>query len=230
MKVAVVGATGAVGREMTRILEERRFPVDAFVPLASSRSAGRTVRFVETITRCRSCHSTRSAAWTWRSSRPVRTYPVPSSARRPHRARPASTTPAPSGWNPTCRYRSRGESRVARRVAEDHRRPELHHDHHVARDGPLHRAAGLRSLMISSYQSVSGAGWKGTRELVDQVGKLRGQEEDLGSPDTVRCPSARCSQDDRLQRGREDRRVRCRRLYRRRNEDHGRAPQDPRHP
>ena len=45
MKVAVIGATGAVGREMTRILEERPFPVDEFVPLASARSAGRHVSF-----------------------------------------------------------------------------------------------------------------------------------------------------------------------------------------
>jgi aspartate-semialdehyde dehydrogenase len=45
MKVAVVGATGAVGREMTRILQERDFPVDDFVPLASERSVGRVVRF-----------------------------------------------------------------------------------------------------------------------------------------------------------------------------------------
>ena len=40
MKVAVIGATGAVGREMLRILEERRFPVDELVPLASARSVG----------------------------------------------------------------------------------------------------------------------------------------------------------------------------------------------
>jgi len=45
MKVAVIGATGAVGREMARVLRERRFPVDEFVPLASARSAGRTVPF-----------------------------------------------------------------------------------------------------------------------------------------------------------------------------------------
>jgi aspartate-semialdehyde dehydrogenase len=45
MKVAVIGATGAVGREMARILEERRFPVEDFVPLASARSVGRTVPF-----------------------------------------------------------------------------------------------------------------------------------------------------------------------------------------
>src|SRR5436309_593797 len=44
-RVAVVGATGAVGREMTRILEERSFAMDELVPLASARSAGRTIRF-----------------------------------------------------------------------------------------------------------------------------------------------------------------------------------------
>ncbi len=43
--VAVVGATGAVGTEMIRILEERDFPVERLVPLASERSAGRTVKF-----------------------------------------------------------------------------------------------------------------------------------------------------------------------------------------
>jgi aspartate-semialdehyde dehydrogenase len=48
--------------------------------------------------------------------------------------------------------------------------------------GPLHRAAGLRALVISSYQSVSGAGWKGVVELEDQVGKLHGHEEELGDP------------------------------------------------
>src|SRR5215210_2274439 len=45
LRVAVVGATGAVGRTMTRILEERRFPVGSFLPLASERSAGSRVRF-----------------------------------------------------------------------------------------------------------------------------------------------------------------------------------------
>jgi aspartate-semialdehyde dehydrogenase len=44
-RVAVVGATGAVGTEMMDVLEERAFPVDALVPLASSRSAGGTVTF-----------------------------------------------------------------------------------------------------------------------------------------------------------------------------------------
>ena len=43
--VAVLGATGAVGQEMIKILQERNFPVGKLVPLASARSAGKTVRF-----------------------------------------------------------------------------------------------------------------------------------------------------------------------------------------
>lgn len=43
--VAVVGATGAVGREMISVLEERCFPVEKLVPLASYRTAGSTVTF-----------------------------------------------------------------------------------------------------------------------------------------------------------------------------------------
>lgn len=44
-RVAVVGATGAVGREMVRQLEDRKFPVSDLLLLASSRSAGTTFRF-----------------------------------------------------------------------------------------------------------------------------------------------------------------------------------------
>ena len=43
--VAILGATGAVGQEMIRILQERDFPVGKLIPLASARSAGKTVSF-----------------------------------------------------------------------------------------------------------------------------------------------------------------------------------------
>lgn len=46
-KVAVVGATGNVGREMLQILEERNFPVSEVVPLASKRSEGKRVSYGE---------------------------------------------------------------------------------------------------------------------------------------------------------------------------------------
>ncbi len=45
MKVAVVGATGLVGTQMIRVLEERNFPVTAFIPVASEKSVGKKVTF-----------------------------------------------------------------------------------------------------------------------------------------------------------------------------------------
>lgn len=46
MKVAVVGVTGMVGQVMCRVLEERRFPVTEFLPVASERSVGKKVQFM----------------------------------------------------------------------------------------------------------------------------------------------------------------------------------------
>jgi len=43
--VAILGATGAVGQEMIKILEERNFPVGKLIPLASARSAGKKLTF-----------------------------------------------------------------------------------------------------------------------------------------------------------------------------------------
>ena len=45
LNVAVVGATGAVGETMLRVLEERKFPVANIYPLASERSQGKTITF-----------------------------------------------------------------------------------------------------------------------------------------------------------------------------------------
>ena len=45
MKIAVVGATGLVGRTMMKVLEERNFPVTQLIPAASERSVGKEVIF-----------------------------------------------------------------------------------------------------------------------------------------------------------------------------------------
>jgi aspartate-semialdehyde dehydrogenase len=45
MKVAVVGATGLVGTQMIKVLEERKFPVTVFIPVASEKSIGKKVTF-----------------------------------------------------------------------------------------------------------------------------------------------------------------------------------------
>ena len=52
-KVAIVGATGNVGREILDVLAERRFPVSEVVALASSRSVGTEVSFGDKVLKCR---------------------------------------------------------------------------------------------------------------------------------------------------------------------------------
>src|SRR3954469_12060823 len=52
-KVAVVGATGNVGREMLNILAERKFPADEVVALASPRSLGTEVSFGDKTLKCK---------------------------------------------------------------------------------------------------------------------------------------------------------------------------------
>ena len=51
-RVAVVGATGNVGREMLNILHERNFPISELIPLASTRSIGKEVSFGDTTLKC----------------------------------------------------------------------------------------------------------------------------------------------------------------------------------
>ena len=52
LKVAILGATGAVGSEMVRVLESRNFPVSELRPLATVRSAGKPVHFRGTAIEC----------------------------------------------------------------------------------------------------------------------------------------------------------------------------------
>jgi aspartate-semialdehyde dehydrogenase len=189
MKVAVVGATGAVGREMTRILEERNFPVDAFLPLASSRSAGVNVRFGG------EDHEVGELSLPALSGVDVALVSAGAGVAR-------SFVREAAAAGTTCIDNSsafRMDADVPLSIPEVNPEALAGHPKIVAVPncttitallalGPLHRAAGLRSLMISSYQSVSGAGWKGTRELVEQVGKLQGQMEELGHPDADSLP------------------------------------------
>jgi aspartate-semialdehyde dehydrogenase len=192
MKVAVIGATGAVGREMTRVLEERDFPLAEFLPLASQRSAGRTVVFrgephvvqeltVEALAGVEVVFVSAGAATSLAflpdivaahgtvcidNSSAFRMDPdVPLSV-------PQVNPEALQGWPkpgiiavPNCTTVTA-----------------------VLPLGPLHRAAGLRSLVMSSYQAVSGAGWKGTRELAEQIEKIGGDVEALARPDHAALP------------------------------------------
>ncbi|HVM11706.1 MAG TPA: aspartate-semialdehyde dehydrogenase [Actinomycetota bacterium] len=188
-RVAVAGATGAVGREILRILEERETPVGTLVPLASARSAGTRLRF-----RGQEVEVRPLDAQDW-SEIDLALFSAGATVSREvaPRAVEAGTIVVDnsSAW--------RMDPGVPLVVPEINAHALEGHRGIVANPNctaivalmalaPLHRAAGLSSVIISSYQSVSGAGHRGVTELLEQVEKLRGQEEDLTHPDLDALP------------------------------------------
>ncbi len=189
MRVAVVGATGAVGREMTRILQERRFPIDVFIPLASPRSSGRIIRFLE------EDHEVRELSL--EALQGVDIALVSAGADVSKRFIPAAAAAGTTCIDNSSAFRM--DADVPLSIPEVNPEALAGQPRIVAVPncttiaamlaiGPLHRAAGLHSLIMSSYQSVSGAGWKGTQELVEQIEKLHGREEELAHPDLDALP------------------------------------------
>jgi aspartate-semialdehyde dehydrogenase len=189
LKVAVVGVTGAVGTEMLRILESRSFPIDELVPLASARSAGRTVPF-------------RGEDVTIRELSLETLHGVDLSLSAAGAAVARSFVRPAASQGTVCIDKSSGlrmEPDVPLVIPEVNPEALEGSPRIVAVPNcttivammalaPLHRAAGLRSIVLSSYQAVSGAGRDGTRELAEQVGKLHDQVEELGRPDVDALP------------------------------------------
>src|SRR5436853_6414601 len=190
MRVAVVGATGAVGREMIRILEERSFPLDELTPLASARSEGKTLPFrggqvrVETLTP--SAIAAVDLALVSAGASVSREF-IPAAAAAgtvcidnssAFRMEPHVPLAIPE-INPESLEGSPKIIAVANCTTITAVMPL----------GPLHRAAGLRSLVMSSYQSVSVAGQKAIRELAQQIEKLHGTEEEMGHAGWSSMPS-----------------------------------------
>lgn len=103
-RVAVVGATGAVGREMLKTLAERAFPVSEVVALASGRSAGLEVSFGEdAVLKVRTLESFDFKGIDIGLFSPGAAVSAVHAPRAAARAASSSTTPASSAWSPTCR-------------------------------------------------------------------------------------------------------------------------------
>ena len=190
MRVAVLGATGAVGRTMRALLEERDFPLDEFVPLASARSEGMRLEFRgEPVT-------VRAAGEQWFEGIDLALVSAGGAVAR--RLLPGAARAGTICIDNSPAFRM--DPGVPLVIPEIN--PEALDGHHnlIANGnctaitalmplGPLHRAFGLTFLVTSSYQSVSGAGWKGVTELAEQIEKLRGQEESLAHPDVDALPA-----------------------------------------
>lgn len=177
VRVAVAGATGAVGREMLRILQERAFPAEELILLASPRSAGRTLPFGDAELPVGalaensfdgvdlalfSCGASRSRQFAPAAVRAGAVVVDNSSAFRMEDAVPLVVPEV----NPDAADAHRGI------IAN----PNCSTIQLVVALKPLHDAARVRRVVVSTYQAVSGAGGAAMEEMRAQVAaRARGE-------------------------------------------------------
>lgn len=179
--VAVVGATGNVGREALSILAERKFPINNIVALASERSAGKNVSFGDTKTLKVEDLATFDFSNTdiaiFSPGASVSKVYAPKAAEQGcvvidntsfFRMDPEIPLVVPE-VNPEdiALYTKRGI------IAN----PNCSTIQMVVALKPLHDLAGIKRIVVATYQSVSGAGKEGMDELYDQTKKKYGYEE-----------------------------------------------------
>ncbi|MDZ7738814.1 MAG: aspartate-semialdehyde dehydrogenase [Bacteroidales bacterium] len=174
-KVAVVGVTGIVGMAMLRILEERNFPVAELIPVASSRSEGRDIVFrgkkhrIVNIAQAAemkpdiaffSAGSTVSKEWAPVFADKGITVIDNSSAWRMHEDVPLIIP----------EINAASLSREHRIIAN----PNCSTIQLLMVMAPLHSNYGIKRLVISTYQSVTGTGLKAVEQLENEVKGTKG--------------------------------------------------------
>ena len=168
--VAVVGATGAVGREMIEILEERSFPVSDLLPLASERSEGERIEF-------------RGRKWTVKrlakqSFSGVDIALFSAGAERSREFAPAAVEAGAVVIDNSSAFRM--DPKVPLIVPEVNAHTIGSHAGIIANPNcstialamalkPLHDAATIRRIVVTTFQSVSGTGKRAMDELAGQT-------------------------------------------------------------
>ncbi len=168
-KVAVVGATGAVGREMLKTLSERDFPIKDIAALASGRSAGMEVSFGEKrVLKVQNLETFDFSGWD------IGLFSPGASVSAVHAPRAAA-----AGCiviDNTSHFRMEPDvplvvpevnpqalAKIRRGIIAN---PNCSTIQMVVALKPLHDAFGIRRVVVSTYQSVSGAGKEGMDELL----------------------------------------------------------------
>ncbi|TMK42171.1 MAG: aspartate-semialdehyde dehydrogenase [Actinobacteria bacterium] len=170
-RLAVVGATGAVGAQMLEILAERGFPAREVVPFASERSAGRTLEGPDRLGELRVSPLSEEAIRDF----DLALFSAGSSVSREWAPRFADAGAVVID-NSSC---WRMEPEVPLVVAEVNPEALAGHRGIVANPNcstmqmvvalkPIHDAAGIERVVVSTYQSTSGTGVRAVRELQDQ--------------------------------------------------------------
>ncbi|MDP5219367.1 aspartate-semialdehyde dehydrogenase [Ruegeria sp. 2205SS24-7] len=171
-RVVVVGATGNVGREMLNILAERQFPVDELAALASRRSLGTEVSFGDKTLTTQDLATFDFTGWD------MALFAVGSSATKDYAPKAAAAGCVVIDNSSLYRY----DPDIPLIVPECN--PQAIHGYAkkniianpncstaqmVVALKPLHDRAKIKRVVVSTYQSVSGAGKDGMDELWDQT-------------------------------------------------------------
>ena len=173
-RVAVVGATGNVWREMLNILAEREFPCDEIAALASSRSQGTEIEFGDTgkMLKVQNVDNFEFAGWD------IALFAAGSGPTKVHAPRAAAAGCVVI--DNSSLYRMDPDVPLivpevnpdaidgykARNIIAN---PNCSTAQMVVALKPLHDAAVIKRVVVSTYQSVSGAGKEGMDELFDQT-------------------------------------------------------------
>jgi len=172
-RVAVVGATGNVGREMLNILAERAFPIDAIAALASSRSQGSEIEFGETgqMLKVQNVDNFDFAGWD------IALFAAGSGPTKVHAPRAAAAGCVVI--DNSSLYRMDPDvplivPEVNPEAIDGYKRrniianPNCSTAQLVVALKPLHDRAKIKRVVVATYQSVSGAGKDGMDELFEQ--------------------------------------------------------------
>ena len=174
-KVALVGATGAVGETLISILLERKFPISELVLLASARSAGEKVNFGEheIVVQDLARHDFAGVD--------IAFFSAGGSVSREHAPRAAAAGAVVI--DNTSEYRNEADiplvvSEVNPEAIAGYTRrgiianPNCSTMQLLVALAPIHRAVGIERINVATYQSVSGAGRSGIEELGQQTAAL----------------------------------------------------------
>lgn len=169
-KVGILGATGAVGQEIIRLLHERSFPFSELKLLASPRSAGRTQSYKE--------HSWTIEATTEASFDDLDICIFSAGGDQSKHYAPIAQAAGCLVIDNSSAYRM--DPKVPLVVPEINPQAALTHSGIIANPNcstaialmglyPLHKAFGLKKVIASTYQAVSGSGAEALKELEDQL-------------------------------------------------------------
>ena len=172
-KVAVVGATGAVGREMLQTLEERNFPIEEIVPLASEKSIGKEVSYgdkrILKVQNLETFDFTGTEIALFSAGSSIATKFAPKAAKQG-----AVVIDNSSRWRmetdvplivPEVNSDALGGYSKRNIIAN----PNCSTAQLVMALKPLHDVFKINRVVVSTYQSVSGAGSSGMDELFNQT-------------------------------------------------------------